>query len=91
MMAVAERFEDLMAAVTRHREALAGAAGEKRREAIARFRLAKTAETLAQERLKTLLAGRIGQAAARLVRREGDPYTEAEGIVREFTGEKNHG
>jgi LAO/AO transport system kinase len=86
-----EGFEDLMAAVTRHREALAGAAGEKRREAIARFRLAKTAETLAQERLKTLLAGRIGQAAARLVRREGDPYTEADGIVREFTGEKNHG
>jgi LAO/AO transport system kinase len=84
-------FEDLLTAVNRHREALAGAAGEKRREAIARFRLAKTAETLAQERLKTLLAGRIGEAAARLVRREGDPYTEADGIVREFTGEKNHG
>jgi LAO/AO transport system kinase len=86
-----EGFEDLMTAVTRHRETLAGPAGEKRREAIARFRLAKTAETLAQERLKTLLAGRIGEAAARLVRREGDPYTEADGIVREFTGEKNHG
>ena len=86
----AEGFEQLLDAITRHRDALSGQAGDKRRRAIARFRLSKTTETLTLERLRGLLRQRLDVAADALAVRQNDPYAEAEGLVREFTGDQDH-
>ena len=86
----AEGFEQLLDAITRHRDALSGQAGDKRRRAIARFRLSKTTETLTLERLRGLLRQRLDAAADALAVRQNDPYAEAEGLVREFTGDQDH-
>ena len=86
----AEGFEQLLDAITRHRDALSGQAGDKRRRAIARFRLSKTTETLTLERLRGLLRQRLDAAADTLADRQNDPYAEAEGLVREFTGDQDH-
>ena len=86
----AEGFEQLLDAITRHRDALSGQAGDKRRRAIARFRLSKTTETLTLERLRGLLRQRLDAAADTLAVRQNDPYAEAEGLVREFTGDQDH-
>ena len=86
----AEGFEQLLDAITRHRDALSGQAGDKRRRAIARFRLSKTTETLTLERLRSLLRQRLDAAADALAVRQNDPYAEAEGLVREFTGDQDH-
>ena len=86
----AEGFEQLLDAITRHRDALSGQAGDKRRRAIARFRVSKTTETLTLERLRGLLRQRLDAAADALAVRQNDPYAEAEGLVREFTGDQDH-
>ena len=86
----AEGFEQLLDAITRHRDALSGQAGDTRRRAIARFRLSKTTETLTLERLRGLLRQRLDAAADALAVRQNDPYAEAEGLVREFTGDQDH-
>ena len=86
----AEGFEQLLDAITRHRDTLSGQAGDKRRRAIARFRLSKTTETLTLERLRGLLRQRLDAAADALAVRQNDPYAEAEGLVREFTGDQDH-
>lgn len=85
-----EGFEALLDAIGRHRAALAASGGERRRKAIAAFRLSKTAETLTLERLKSLLRSRLDDAAEKLSARRSDPYSEADRLVRAFTGEKDH-
>jgi LAO/AO transport system kinase len=85
-----EGLEELIDAVTRHRAALAGSAGERRRRAICAFRLSKATETLAMERLRKLLRSHLETAAEMLSARRSDPYTEAERLVSHFTREKDH-
>jgi LAO/AO transport system kinase len=85
-----EGLEELIDAVTRHRAALEGSAGERRRRAICAFRLAKATETLAMERLRKLLRSHLETAAETLSARRSDPYTEAERLVSHFTREKDH-
>jgi LAO/AO transport system kinase len=82
-----EGFDALLDAIAKHAEALAGPVGEKRRRAITAFRLAKTAETLTLERLKSLLDGELAAATGKLAARTSDPYSEADRLVRKFTGE----
>jgi GTPase len=79
-------LDELVAALERHRAAADGAAGAARREAIAGFRLGKTAETLAIEHFEKALRRGLPEAARRLVTREDDPYAAASRIVREFIG-----
>lgn len=81
-----EGFEELVAALARHREAFSGPAGAGRREAIARFRLAKTAETLLIERLRHRLAQET-DSAARIAARQTDPYATARRLVAAFSGD----
>jgi LAO/AO transport system kinase len=84
-------FDDLIAALDRHRAHLEGAAGERRRRAIARFRLSRTAERLALEAFRARLATELESGAAALAARESDPYTAARAIVRRFAGETETG
>jgi LAO/AO transport system kinase len=79
-------IDELVAGLERHRAAADGAAGAARREAIAGFRLGKTAETLAIEQFEKVLRRDLPEAARRLVSREDDPYAAASRIVREFIG-----
>jgi LAO/AO transport system kinase len=85
-----EGVDELLKAVTRHQAALSGEAGERRRSAIAAFRLSKTAETLALEKLKGLLSRRISEATEQLAARRRDPYAEAARLVSEFMGKDHH-
>jgi LAO/AO transport system kinase len=80
-------FDELIAALERHRAGSQGASGEARRKAIAAFRLAKTAETLVIEKFEAILKARTPEAASWLVARADDPYAAANEIVRAFTGE----
>lgn len=80
-------FDELIAALERHRTASKEAAAYARRKAIATFRLRKTAQTLVIEKFETMLKARMAEAARGLVAREDDPYTAANRIVRAFTGE----
>ncbi|HZT28057.1 MAG TPA: methylmalonyl Co-A mutase-associated GTPase MeaB [Pseudolabrys sp.] len=69
---------DLVGAIERHRHyALASKSGEQRRLAIAEFRLRKTAENLLLDRFGETMAQAGGPLAARLMRREANPYTLA--------------
>src|SRR5690606_36686270 len=56
-------FEALLDAIILHRETLSGPAGERRRKAIAEFRLSKTTEILVLERLRNLLEQRLDTAS----------------------------
>jgi LAO/AO transport system kinase len=79
-------IDELVVALDRHRVTADGAAGAARREAIAGFRLGKTAETLAIEQFEKVLRRGLPDATRRLVAREDDPYAAASRIVREFIG-----
>jgi LAO/AO transport system kinase len=71
-------FEELAAAIARHRAvAFESRIGLERRLAIAQFRLRKTAEQLLLRRFAEALAAETGPLAARLMRREDDPYSLA--------------
>ena len=82
-----EGFDSLIAALAAHREIASSAAGARRRERNAAFRLAKAAETLVLERFRASQNGRAAAAAARLAARETDPYASAEDLVRHFKSE----
>lgn len=84
-------FETLIDALEKHRSALEGLAGEERRRAIAEFRLTKTAQVLAAERLRRHLAAHLDPAAAALAKRQNDPYAMAHAIVADFTGDESNG
>jgi LAO/AO transport system kinase len=73
-----EGFDALADAIAQHRAyALDSEAGRERRLAIAQFRLRKTAETMLLQRFAADFATGDGALAAKLMRRDGDPYSLA--------------
>jgi LAO/AO transport system kinase len=75
-------LDDLIAAIGRHRHvAFDTEAGRERRLAIAQFRLRKTAENLLLERFAGVLAKAGAPLAAKLMRRESDPYSLASELM----------
>ena len=77
-----EGFDDLVAALEKHRSFLAGSeAGRARSRKIAQFRMLKTAEDLLRIRFNEHSADRTGPLADRLVSREIDPYVAGEKLL----------
>lgn len=77
-----EGCTDLIAAIGAHRRAsMATELGRTRRERIAEFRLRKTAETLLVESFERAAAPLAPALAARLARRDADPYSLALELV----------
>ena len=75
-------LDELAAAVDGHRRvALETETGKQRRLAIAQFRLCKTAENLLLERFDKAAAKASAPFAARLARREADPYSLANELL----------
>ena len=73
---------DLIAAIGEHRKiAFDSETGRRRRLAIASFRLRKTAENLLLERFGKVIERDSAPLAARLARREADPYSLAEELL----------
>ena len=73
-----EGFEALADAIVQHRAYAVGSeAGRDRRLAIAQFRLRKTAETMLLQRFAADFETGDGVLAAKLMRRDGDPYSLA--------------
>jgi LAO/AO transport system kinase len=74
--------DELAAAIERHRSVvLESKAGEERRLAIAQFRLRKTAENLLLDRFGDAVTGASAPLAAKLMRREADPYSLANELL----------
>jgi GTPase len=77
-----EGLNDLVKVVQQHRSIAFGTeAGRKRQLSIANFRLEKTAENLLIERFAKASASFSPSIAARLQRRESDPYSLASELV----------
>jgi LAO/AO transport system kinase len=75
-------LDDLIAAIGSHRHvAFETEAGSERRLAIAQFRLRKTAENLLFERFAGVIAKAGAPLAAKLMRRETDPYSLANELM----------
>jgi GTPase len=75
-------LDDLLAAIIEHRKiAFDTETGRRRRLAIANFRLRKTAENLLLERFAKIIERESDPLAARLARRETDPYSLAEELL----------
>ena len=74
-------FDELVAAIQKHRLTLATDSGKKRRLSIASFRLQKTAENLLIERFTQASAALRPKLAERLSLRDGDPYTLASELL----------
>ena len=73
-----EGFDALADAIVQHRTfALDSEAGRDRRLAIAQFRLRKTAETMLLQRFARDFEDGDGAIAAKLMRRDSDPYSLA--------------
>ena len=73
-----EGFDALADAIAQHRAyACDGEAGRERRLAIAQFRLRKTAETMLLQRFAADFDAGDGALAAKLMRRDSDPYSLA--------------
>jgi LAO/AO transport system kinase len=73
-----EGFDTLADAIAQHRGfGSDSAAGRDRRLAIAQFRLRKTAETMLLRRFADDFDGGDAALAAKLMRRDGDPYALA--------------
>lgn len=77
-----EGIEALLGAIASHGDAARTSAGDARRATIADFRLAKTAEAILLDRFAAAAAPRRGPLAARLSRREADPYSLAAELVQ---------
>jgi LAO/AO transport system kinase len=77
-----EGFSELMDALSRHRAASTGTEyGRRRRLHIAEFRLARIAEMLIFERFENAARDLRPSLSARLLDRDGDPYSLAEVLV----------
>jgi LAO/AO transport system kinase len=77
-----EGFEELVAALERHKAYLHGSdAGRVRSRKIAEFRMLKTAEELLRRRFKAASAGRVAALAERLAAREISPYVAGEQLL----------
>jgi LAO/AO transport system kinase len=82
-----EGFDALADAIVQHRAyALGSEPGHDRRLAIAQFRLRKTAETMLLQRLAADFATDDGALAAKLMRRDGDPYSLAADFLTRTQG-----
>ena len=76
-------FEELVGALERHRAvAFDSESGRERQRRIAQFRLTKTAEDLLLERFAEATRSTVRDLADRLARREADPYSLADQLVR---------
>jgi LAO/AO transport system kinase len=76
-------IDELTAAIEKHRRfALETQAGEQRRLAIAQFRLRKTGENLLLDRFGEAVARASAPLAAKLMRREADPYSLANELLQ---------
>lgn len=85
-------LEALAAAIAQHRAiALESQAGRDRSLAIAQFRLRKIAETLVLQRLSATFAYQDGALAARLMRRDSDPYSLAAEFLDNTNLRETHG
>jgi LAO/AO transport system kinase len=74
--------DELAAAIKRRRSfVMESKTGEERRLAIAQFRLCKTAENLLLDRFGGAVAGASAPLAAKLMRRESDPYSLANELL----------
>ena len=77
-----EGFDELTAALEKHKAFLAGSeAGRARSRKIAQFRMLKTAEDLLRIRFNERSAGHAESLADRLVAREIDPYAAGEKLL----------
>ena len=77
-----EGIDELIAAIERHRRfGLESEAGQQRRLAIAQFRLRKTADNLLLDRFGATIARASAPLAAKLMRREADPYSLANELL----------
>ena len=75
--------DELAEAIERHRRfTLDSKLGEQRRLAIAQFRLRKTAENLLLDRFAAATARTSAPLAAKLMRREADPYSLANELLQ---------
>lgn len=85
-------FDALLDAIEKHRKAAAESPlGRDRGLAIARFRLRKTAETMLLHRFADDFAQAGADLAARLSRRETDPYAAAAEFLEQTTPRQSHG
>jgi len=76
-------LDELVAAIDRHRRhAFETKAGEKRRLAIAQFRLRKTAENLLLDRFGEAASCASAPLAVKLMKREADPYSLANELLQ---------
>jgi LAO/AO transport system kinase len=77
-----EGFDELVAALERHKAYLQGSdAGRARSRKIAEFRMLKTAEELLRRRFHASSAGRVAALAERLAAREISPYVAGEQLL----------
>jgi LAO/AO transport system kinase len=77
-----EGFDELVAALDRHRAHLDGSgAGTARLRRIAEFRMLKTAEELLRARFRHGRAGRVAELAGRLAERRISPYAAGEHLL----------
>lgn len=83
-----EGFDEMVAAFDRHLAALKGEPGRLRHETISAFRLAKAAETLLLERLRS--EGDFDRYSPKVAARETDPYAAANAIVTSFSKGSAH-
>ena len=75
-------IDDLIARIFDHREVLkATDLGAQRRRRVAAFRLAKTAETVLNERFRRAAAALSPPLATRLAQRDSDPYSLAQELI----------
>ncbi len=75
-------IDELLAAIGRHGATLAATAlGAQRRERVAAFRLAKTAETLLVERFRRAAQALALPLSQQLSRRDTDPYSAARSLI----------
>jgi len=82
-------FDELMGALARHRRVdFDTETGRRRRVAIARFRLEKTAENLLLERFARASAPLAPDLADRLQRHESDPYSLAGELIAASIGKE---
>jgi LAO/AO transport system kinase len=82
----------LLEAIEKHRKAAAETpAGRKRELSIAQFRLRKTAENILLQRFASDVAHDDASLAARLLRRESDPYSAAIEFLEKTTLRESQG